>query len=248
MSVENPFVYRAMILAAGRGNRLRPLTDTLPKPLVQVGEDSLIEKHLRRFARIGIEKVVINHAWLGQQIEQALGDGERFGLEIDYSPEPEGGLETAGGIIQALPKLISSQGTPFLVVNGDVYTDYPFENLMDVQLEPGVLAHLVLVPTPEFKLQGDFGLLPDGRVSVSPDYTFSGISLLHPDLFKGCEPGVLPLAPVLMQAIAQGCVTGELYQGCWNDVGTLERLEEVRQWETQPVKTKFTVSHREERL
>ena len=215
---------KIMILAAGRGERLRPITDTLPKPLVEVAGFSLIAHHLRKLA--GCE-VVINHAWLGHKIEAALGDGHAYGCAIQYSPEPEGGLETAGGIVQALPWL-SDGVKPFVVVNGDVYTDFNLKSLCDVTLKPGCLAHLILVPTPSFKSQGDFGLL-DGQVLAQGDWTFSGLSVLHPDLFKGLAPIKSGLAPLLRQAMQAGQVTGEVFEGYWSDIGTLERLKDAQQ-------------------
>lgn len=216
-----------MILAAGRGNRLRPLTDTLPKPLVKIGDLSLIEHHLVKFCQAGVKEIVINHAWLGQKVEQVLGGGAQYGVHISYSPEPEDGLETAGGIVQALPKLTDGKQV-FCVVNGDVFTDFPFESLAKRTLAEGILAHLVLVPNPDFKTEGDFGI-NQGMASLNKDYTFSGMSVMHPALFEGIQPGRLALGGVLKQAIAEGKVTAELYEGYWSDVGTLERLESTRQ-------------------
>ncbi len=216
-----------MILAAGRGNRLRPLTDTVPKPLVKVGDCSLIEHHLHKFCQAGVRELVVNHAWLGKEIERALGDGSDYGLKIDYSPEPEEGLETAGGILQALPSLTDGV-QPFCVVNGDVFTDYPFESLVKRILPDGVLAHLILVPNPTFKEQGDFGI-KGSMATLEKDYTFSGLSVLHPTLFQGLQPGRLALGGLLKQAIAEQKVTAELYEGYWSDVGTLDRLEKTRQ-------------------
>lgn len=220
--------YKAIILAAGRGNRLRPLTDQLPKPLVDIHGQSLIEYHLHALSQAGVKQVVINHAWLGQMIEDKLGKGEAYQIEITYSAEPEGGLETAGGIVQALP-LLTDGKSPFLVVNGDVFTDFDFASLAQKPLAKDSLAHLILVPTPSFKAQGDFGLDKDGKVMVTGDYTFSGISLLHPDLFSGLAPGIVPLAPILREAMKDGRVTGEVYSGRWDDIGTLERLEAARE-------------------
>ncbi|KDN96840.1 N-acetylmuramate alpha-1-phosphate uridylyltransferase MurU [Hydrogenovibrio marinus] len=218
---------RAMILAAGRGNRLRPLTDSIPKPLVTVGSYSLIEHHLHKFCQVGVKEVVINHAWLGDKIESALGDGSRYGVNISYSSEPEGGLETAGGILQALPMLSDGQ-QPFCVVNGDVFTDYPFDKISQLTLASGIMAHLILVPNPDFKSEGDFGL-EHGMATLDKTYTFSGVSVLHPALFDGFEVGRLALGGILKQAIADCKVTAELYEGYWSDVGTLERLNKTRQ-------------------
>lgn len=228
MQHQSPSAYKAIILAAGRGNRLRPLTDQLPKPLVDIHGQSLIEYHLYALSKAGVKQVVINHAWLGQMIEDKLGTGEIYQVQITYSSEPEGGLETAGGIMQALPLLTDGE-TPFLVVNGDVFTDFDFIALAQKALPKDSLAHLILVPTPSFKTQGDFGLDKEGKVMAAGDYTFSGISLLHPDLFSGFEPGVMPLAPVLRDAMNQGRVTGEIYSGRWDDIGTLERLDAARE-------------------
>lgn len=229
---------KAMILAAGRGNRLRPLTDSLPKPLVPLCGKPLIEYHLEKLAQAGVQEVVINHAWLGQKIEQTLGNGERFGLNIVYSAEPEGGLETAGGIINALP-LLGEQ--PFLVINGDVFTDFSFDSLIDqawsmqsavgslsagdLTADVECLAHLILVPSPMFNPQGDFGLTAAGGVLEHGGFTFAGLSVLHPRLFTGLSADVIKLAPVLRQAMRAQQVTGQVYDGLWSDIGTLERLQ-----------------------
>ena len=209
---------KAMILAAGRGERMRPLTDHVPKPLLKVGGRSLIEYHLAGLAAAGIREIVINHAWLGRQIEQALGDGSRWGVEIQYSAEQEG-LETGGGIFNALPLLGEK---PFLVVNGDVWCNYPFHQL---PAEPAGLVHLVLVDSPPHHPKGDFSL-QGNRVCLEgePMLTYSGIGVYHPVLFAACTPGVFPLAPLLRSAIEAGKVGGEHYHGRWVDVGTRERL------------------------
>ncbi|BAZ95228.1 nucleotidyl transferase [Thiohalobacter thiocyanaticus] len=212
-----------MILAAGRGERMRPLTDHTPKPLLPVAGRALIDYHLEALARAGLREVVINHAHLGVQIEAALGNGSRHGLRISYSPEPEGALETGGGILQALSKLGPD---PFLVINGDIWTDYDYARLP--QRLDG-LAHLVLVDNPPQHPDGDFHLHTDGRLRETGGVrlTFSGIGVYHPDLFTGCEPGRFPLAPLLRRAIAQGQVSGEHFTGRWVDVGTPERLREL---------------------
>lgn len=214
---------RAMILAAGKGERMRPLTLHTPKPLVPAAGKPLIEYHLEALARAGITEVVINHAWLGQQIEDHLGDGSRFGLKIRYSPEGEP-LETGGGIFKALPLLGDA---PFLLVNGDIWTDYDFAGLCR-PLQG--LAHLVLVDNPGHHGRGDFHLR-DGQVADGDDapgtLTFSGVSVLDPALFAGCQPGAFKLAPLLRRAMAAGQVSGEHFTGCWVDVGTLERLADV---------------------
>ncbi|MEA1989876.1 MAG: nucleotidyltransferase family protein [Pseudomonadota bacterium] len=220
---------KAMILAAGRGNRLRPITDTTPKPLVPLCGKPLIEYHIEKLAQLGVKEIVINHAWLGDKIEQTLGDGSRWGLKISYSAEPEGGLETAGGIINALPLLGDE---PFLVINGDVYCDYAFETLLKIaqqiqQQTVSRLAHLVLVPSPEHNAKGDFGLGEHGQVQEEGEYTFAGLSVLHPKLFSGMEVDFIRLAPILRQAMRQGVVTGEVESGLWSDIGTIERLRQT---------------------
>lgn len=208
-----------MILAAGRGERMRPLTDITPKPLLRVGGKSLIEHHLENLARAGLREVVVNIGHLGGQIERHLGDGGRYGVSIRYSREDEAILDTGGGIFNALSLLGEA---PFLVINGDVYTDYPFSQLPRAQAG---LAHLVLVPNPPQHPRGDF-VLRDGAVSDDGEerLTFSGIGVYRPRLFDTCKPGVFPLAPLLRKAMADGQVSGERYDGCWRDVGTPERL------------------------
>ncbi|WP_137820024.1 N-acetylmuramate alpha-1-phosphate uridylyltransferase MurU [Pseudomonas sp. 2FG] len=214
---------RAMILAAGKGERMRPLTLHTPKPLVPVAGVPLIEYHLRALAAAGFREVVINHAWLGQQIEDHLGDGARFGMSIRYSAEGEP-LETGGGIFRALPLLGDA---PFLVVNGDIWTDYGFATL---RRPLSGLAHLVLVDNPAHHARGDF-CLADGRVGDgqdgAPSLTYSGIAVLDPALFADCQAGAFKLAPLLRQAMAAGQVSGERFGGRWVDVGTHERLAHV---------------------
>ncbi|WP_434649875.1 N-acetylmuramate alpha-1-phosphate uridylyltransferase MurU [Pseudomonas sp. D1-2] len=214
---------KAMILAAGKGERMRPLTLTTPKPLIRVAAIPLIEYHLRALVAAGFGEIVINHAWLGQQIEDHLGDGSRFGVRIVYSPEGEP-LETGGGIFRALP-LLGDEA--FLVVNGDIWTDFDFSTLprsLDAS------AHLVLVDNPEHHPDGDF-VLTDGKVhegaSTADKLTYSGIAVLHPRLFDGCAAGAFKLAPLLRKAMDHGQVSGERLQGHWVDVGTLERLAQV---------------------
>ncbi|MDB6143009.1 MAG: mannose-phosphate guanylyltransferase [Pseudomonas sp.] len=221
---------KAMILAAGKGERLRPLTLHTPKPLVRVGGVPLIEYHLRALGAAGFTEVVINHAWLGQQIEDYLGDGQQLGLSIRYSPEGEP-LETGGGIFRALPLLGDK---PFLVVNGDIWTDYDFSNLYRPITG---LAHLVLVDNPEHHPTGDFALIGGQVVDSSPKprLTYSGIAVLHPRLFDDCETGAFKLAPLLREAMGEGLVSGEHFTGQWVDVGTHERLAEVERL--------LTVSH-----
>lgn len=214
---------KAMILAAGKGERMRPLTLTTPKPLIRVGGIPLIEYHLRALARAGFTEIVINHAWLGQQIEDHLGDGSRFGVSIRFSPEGEP-LETGGGVFRALP-LLGDEA--FVVVNGDIWTDYDFSAL---RRPLKGLAHLVLVDNPEHHPDGDF-ILADGKVhdgrTPADNLTYSGIAVLHPRLFDGCTGGAFKLAPLLRAAMAEGRVSGEHLKGHWVDVGTHERLAQV---------------------
>lgn len=223
---------KAMILAAGRGERLRPLTDELPKPLLSVAGKPLIERHVETLVAAGFTELVINHAWLGEKIEATLGDGARFGATISYSPEGDQGLETGGGIFRALSLLSGSNGDdPFLVINGDVVTDYDFSSLRDAQhLQTDKLAHLVLVQNPDFHPEGDFSL-EGGMVNSTGNfrYTFSGIGVYHPQLFADCHSDIFPLAPLLRQAMDLGQVSGELFNGLWIDVGTRERLLEAEQ-------------------
>lgn len=208
-----------MVLAAGRGERMRPLTDETPKPLLEVGGKAIIVHLIEALVAEGFHELVINHSWHGQQIEQRLGDGAKFGASIAYSPEPEGALETGGGIRRALPLLGSD---PFLAVNGDIWTDFPFGNL------PGALqslAHLVLVNNPSHHPDGDFTLagtrVQDGE---GERLTFSGIGVYRPELFEGETDERFALAPLLFGACRNGRVSGELYMGEWWDVGTPERL------------------------
>ena len=223
---------RAMILAAGRGERMRPLTDCCPKPLLDVGGEPLILWHIRRLAAAGVREVVVNHAWLGRLIEERLGDGAAYGVAIRYSAEGDRALETAGGIATALPLL---GDMPFLVINGDVLTDIDFAALAaQAGALDGVhaLARLVLVGNPAHNAKGDFGLLPDGRVSADPlvgtGLTFAGVGLYHPALFAGMPAGEpAKLAPLLRSAMAKGQVSGERHDGLWLDVGTPERLLEA---------------------
>jgi MurNAc alpha-1-phosphate uridylyltransferase len=214
-----------MILAAGRGERMRPLTDTTPKPLLQVGGNPLIAWHIRRMAQAGIAQIIINHAHLGEQIEQALGTGAAFDVSIEYSPEANA-LETAGGIRHALQLLGDD---PFLVVNGDVWTDYDFAALHQLNWTDGRLAHLVLVDNPPQHPTGDFGL-NRGKVlnTDATQYTFSGIGCYQPVLFADLvDNQPAKLAPLLREAIQQEKVSGEHYAGEWHDIGTPQRLTEL---------------------
>lgn len=214
---------KAMILAAGRGERMRPLTDHTPKPLLPAAGRPLIEHTIRQLVASGFNDIVINHAHLGQQIEDVLGDGRRFGARLRYSPEGEQALETAGGIINALPLLDSEV---FLVVNGDVATDFPYAELARVKVD---LAHLILVDNPEHHPRGDFSLSDDGEVTENgrERFTFSGIGLYRPELFKETPSGIRKLGPLLRQAMSDRRVTGEKYSGFWMDVGTPERLQQL---------------------
>lgn len=213
---------KAMILAAGRGERMRPLTDTLPKPLLKVGGKMLIEYHLEKLKAVQITEVIINHAWLGEKIEQTLGDGSQYGLNIHYSTETEA-LETAGGIVNALPLLGDE---PFMVINGDIFCDYDFASLPTSLTG---LAHLVLVDNPTHHPEGDFELTASGLIESEGKnkQTFSGIGIYHPEFFKDYTAGKRALAPVLRKAMKLKQVYGEHYQGDWYDIGTPERLNEL---------------------
>ena len=210
-----------MILAAGRGARLRPHTDQHPKPLLSIAGRPMIEYHLDALAEAGFSKVVINQGWLGEQLPAVLGDGSRWGLRIQYSPEGYPALETGGGIFNALPLLGDA---PFVVLNGDIWSDYPLARLPALQQR----AHLVLVTNPAHNRAGDFHLA-DGRVhsTGSPCLTFSGIGVYSPRLFDGCRSGAFPLAPLLRTAIAAGRVSGEHYTGAWVDIGTPPRWQSL---------------------
>lgn len=215
---------RAMILAAGRGERLRPLTDSLPKPLIAAGGKPLIEYHLENLAAAGFQDIVINQGHLGHLLPNHLGNGERWGVRIHWSVEPPEALETGGGIFQALPLL----GTgPFLVINGDIFTDYPLARLRSIKCDR---AHLLLVPNPAHNPKGDFAL-QGGRIrnEGEPRHTFSGMAVYHPRLFTGCAPGRYSVVPMLRKTVDESLVTGELYSGTWLDIGNLERLEALRQ-------------------
>ena len=223
---------KTMILAAGRGERMRPLTDHTPKPLLQVGGKPLVVWHLERLARAGLRGIVINYAHLGEQIPAALGDGSTWELNICYSPEPPGALETAGGIARALPLLGNS---PFLVVNGDIFCDWNPVQALGLP-EKGKLAHLVLVDNPPHHPQGDFSLEGEQVANVYSGLaeaggrrlTFSGIGIYHPELFSGLNPDQpAKLAPLLKAAANKGLVSGEYYGGRWVDVGTPERLAQL---------------------
>ncbi|ENV37298.1 nucleotidyltransferase family protein [Acinetobacter venetianus] len=220
---------KAMILAAGMGNRMRPLTLNTPKPLLEVGGKPLIVWHIEKLQKIGVTEIVINTAWLGEKLANTLGDGSQFGVTILWSHEGEG-LETAGGIINALPLL----GTdPFILVNGDVWTTMDFSTLLDVDLSDKQ-AHLVLVDNPPQHTKGDFILANDLAYTFEQDQlgealTYSGVAVLKPKMFVGLENGKRPLAPLLKQAMQQQQVSAEKMQAIWVDVGTPDRLEQLDQ-------------------
>ncbi|MCP4695748.1 MAG: nucleotidyltransferase family protein [Gammaproteobacteria bacterium] len=213
---------KAIVLAAGRGKRMRPLTNTIPKPLLPVNNKRLIEYHLERLVASGLRDIVINHAHLGAQIEKTLGDGQRYGAKIRYSPEGEQKLGTGGGILHALPLLGQA---PFLVVNGDIWCEYDF---MPLRHAPQGLVHLVLVDNPEHNQKGDFALRR-GQVlpGKGPRLTYSGIGVYNPQLFNGCTARHFPLSSLIQQAIQAGRATGEYYPGPWIDVGTPARLQRL---------------------
>lgn len=210
----------AMILAAGRGERLRPLTDTRPKALTEVQGESLLERHLRALRQAGAETVVINLGWLGEQIAERIGSGAAYGLHVLYSPEDDNILETGGGIQRALPMLGQD---PFLVVNADIYTDMP---MPAGDLDDDSMGELVLVPTPADKPHGDFNV-ENGRLRNGEDrpYTFSGVAIYRPEFFAECEPGRFSVVPMLRTAADANQLAARVYTGVWTDVGTVERLE-----------------------
>ncbi len=220
---------KVMILAAGKGERMRPLTEHTPKPLLPVNGKPLIAYHLEKLAAAGLHDVVINHAWLGQQLEDRLGDGRRFGLSIRYSPEGEP-LETAGGILRALP-LLGEEA--FMVINGDIWTDYAFEKLP--RIDPArCLCHLVMVDNPVHHPQGDFVLGSKAELKLPAAVsdtclTYSGIGVFHPRLFDSLVPGRHALLPLLLKAMQAGLASGEHYRGQWYDIGTVARLQALEQ-------------------
>jgi N-acetyl-alpha-D-muramate 1-phosphate uridylyltransferase len=210
---------KAMLLAAGRGERLRPITDSLPKALVPVGGRALIVWHLLALARAGIREVIVNTSWLGGQLHAALGDGQQFGVSIAWSDEGPVPLETGGGILRAVPLLGPE---PFLVVNADIWTDIDFARL---RLEPQALAHLVLIRNPPHNARGDFALAGGRVISAGGErFTYSGVGLYRPEFFAGCSEERFPLLPLLERAIAAGRVCATVHRGRWCDVGTVERL------------------------
>ena len=215
---------KAMILAAGRGERLRPLTDEIPKPLIKVAGKSLIEYHLQNLSAAGFNEIIINTAWLAKNIHQQLGDGSNYGVSIQYSDETKA-LETAGGIINALPLLGKN---PFLVVNGDIWCDFDFSTL--AKLNHSTQAHLVLVNNPDHNQKGDFAL-QDNLIknTGNPMYTFSGIGVYSARFFAEQQPGPLPLAPIIRNKCKNALVSGQYHEGLWTDVGSIERLQALEE-------------------
>ncbi|MBQ0711471.1 MAG: nucleotidyltransferase family protein [Porticoccus sp.] len=238
---------KAMILAAGFGERLRPLTNDTPKPLLKIGTKPLIQYHVERLASAGVRELVINTSWLGDQIESFLGDGSRFGVSISWSRETEP-LDTGGGIRRALPLLGSD---PFLVINGDIWTNYPLASLVEREWSEEIDAHLVLVPNPEHNLKGDFTLDLQRRVRYplesDESVTFSGISVMRPDLFalflSASEK--FPIRDVLAGSIKGGYVTGEVFRDTWWDIGTVERLQALNALVSEDVFSENRVSGKE---
>lgn len=217
---------RAMILAAGLGERMRPLTDDKPKPLLEIDGKPLLQYQIEKLVHAGIRDIVINHAVMGDQIEDFFGSGRQLGANIIYSAEGNTPLETGGGIFRALPFLGDG---PFIVSNADIWTDYSFQNLPKTLQG---LAHLILVNNPDHNLNGDFAIQDGYASNQSGDvarYTFSGIGLYRHELFRHCSGGTFPLAPVIRRAVDQHQVTAEIYQGLWLDIGTPERLQTVSQ-------------------
>jgi MurNAc alpha-1-phosphate uridylyltransferase len=208
----------AMILAAGRGTRLKPLTDKVPKAMSKIHNKPLIEYHVEKFVQLGFERIVINHAYLGGQIRQYLGNGSKWGIEICYSAEPPGGLETGGGIHAALPLLGAN---PFVTVNADIFTDYDFTTL---SLGRESMIHMVLVPNPQHN-HGDFGLSDQHQLTNQKLHTFAGIACYRPEVFQQCEAGRYSVVPLIRNLCTKNLVKGELYQGLWVDIGSFEHLK-----------------------
>jgi len=214
---------KAVVLAAGKGERLRPLTETTPKPLIEVRGKPLIVHHLERLRDAGYTQIHINTSWLAEQIQSALGDGSRYGVHIHYCYEGPEPLETGGGLFRMLPALGRE---PFLVVNGDIFTDFPFETLKH-SLKQDFLAHLVMVPNPAHHPHGDFHLSPAGhlRLEGDPKLTYSGIGVYRADLFKDCRAGKFPLLPLFKEAMRMEALSGEAYEGLWSDIGSPNAYE-----------------------
>lgn len=217
----------AMILAAGRGERLRPLTDHLPKTLFSLGNQPLIGHHLSHLAQAGFQRVIINHAYLGWKIKQYIKNHDTYDLSIIFSPEPPGALETGGGIVNALPLLGDE---PFVTLNGDIYSDY---DLTALSLPNNSLAHVILVEKPAYRTFGDYGLTANQLNNTKKDYIFSGITVYHPEFFKQTLHGRYSVTPLMRQFTDRQNVTGELYQGLWFDIGSLEQLRLAQQQLTQ---------------
>lgn len=207
-----------MILAAGRGERMRPLTDDRPKPLLEVAGKPLVEYHIENLAAAGVREIVINLAWQGAKLRDAIGNGERFGVRIEYSDEGDFALETGGGICKALPLLGAE---PFIVVSGDVWTDFPFATL---SLRANDVAHFVVVPNPKFHAKGDFGLANGRMTEAGTKYTYANIGVFTARFFAGCKVERFALAPLMFEWIRRGSVSGELYEGPWHNVGTPAQL------------------------
>lgn len=217
-----------MILAAGRGERMRPLTDTVPKPLLEAGGKPLIQYHIENLALAGVRDIVINLAWHGAKLRDAIGDGARFGARIRYSDEGDCALETGGGICNALPLLGAE---PFIVVSGDIWTAFPFATL---QLAANDVAHFVVVPNPGFHANGDFGLDGTRMTGAGSKYTYANIGVFTAEFFVGRKPERFPLAPLMFDWIRRGKVSGELYAGPWHNVGTPEQLATLDRQLRQP--------------
>jgi N-acetyl-alpha-D-muramate 1-phosphate uridylyltransferase len=215
----------AMILAAGRGERLRPLTERKPKALCIVKEKPLIEHHVINLAKAGFGRIIINHAYLGGQIRHHLGNGDHWGIEICYSPEPPGGLETGGGIVNALSQLGDK---PFITVNADIYTDFDFTQLQSAHTH---FMHVILVnKNPALNHYGDFGLINQSQLSnANPEYTLAGICCYHPQVFANCKQGRYSVAPLIRQYAEQNKASASIYNGTWFDIGSLERLQKANQ-------------------
>lgn len=211
-----------MILAAGRGKRMGALTDNCPKPLLMLGGETLIERQIKRLQIAGIKNIVINLGYLGEQIRAHLGDGSRYGVKLQYSLEPQSGLETGGGVFQALPLLGDA---PFLLTNADVFCDYPYHTLRNKVPDS---VHLVLVDNPDFKESGDFSL-KNGYLQRGSSLTFAGISVVNPCIFQACQPGFFPIAPLFHQSIDNQTATAEYYRGKWSDIGTPQRLAQAEE-------------------
>ena len=215
---------RALILAAGKGERMRPLTLFKPKPLLEVCGIPLIEYHIINLKKAGFKQIVVNVSWLAQQIMQRLGNGSQFGVEIRYSYEGEKPLETGGGMLKALPLL---NNEAFLVVNGDIFTDFDFS---EISIKDDKLAHLVLVKNPEHNPNGDFALDEEKLLTNNnkqQKFTYSGIGIYHPKLFKDVQAGKFSVIPLVKQAIAKNLVSGQIHQHQWDDIGTIERLTAI---------------------